>query len=255
MDVKDAKATLRRSMKLKIVDAHFETTPTPLEENTLVVVVENQDEQEVSTVTRLNVTGKSKQGKSLPALDIKTTLRPTEIYPGERITLTYPMTIPCQGDINVELEYFLGLVTHDKAKVTVENSPHFYDLQMVDYTIDYKDNRTLDAEFYIKNNDTRTWQRPYSIIMLADMEGAETPMKGISYDPIPTGQILQLLPLALDGVKMGTKVTPQGVTAIDGIHTVDSNLDAPYYDLQGRRLQGKPTQKGLYIHNGKIVTR
>ena len=274
-------------MKLKIVDAHFETTPTPLEENTLVVVVENQDEQEVSTVTRLNVTGKSKQGKSLPALDIKTTLRPTEIYPGERITLTYPMTIPCQGDINVELEYFLGLVTHDKAKVTVENSPHFYDLQMVDYTIDYKDNRTLDAEFYIKNNDTRTWQRPYSIIMLADMEGAETPMKGISYDPIPTGQILQLLPLALDGildkvdvqkdahimvypdyagfflgdflldvtVKMGTKVTPQGVTAIDGIHTVDSNLDAPYYDLQGRRLQGKPTQKGLYIHNGKIVTR
>ena len=56
-------------------------------------------------------------------------------------------------------------------------------------------------------------------------------------------------------VKMGTKVTPQGVTAIEGIRTVDSNLDAPYYDLQGRRLQGKPTQKGLYIHNGKIVTR
>ena len=284
VDVKDAKATLRRSMKLKIVDAHFETTPTPLEENTLVVVVENQDEQEVSTVTRLNVTGKSKQGKSLSALDIKTTLRPTEIYPGERITLTYPMTIPCQGDIDVELEYFLGLVTHDKAKVTVENSPHFYDLQMVDYTIDYKDNRTLETEFYIKNNDTRTWQRPYSIIMLADMEGAETPMRGISYDPIPTGQILQLLPLALDGildkvdvqkdahimvypdyagfflgdflldvtVKMGTKVTPQGVTAIDGIRTVHNHQDTPYYDLQGRRLNGKPKQ-GLYIKNGKKV--
>ena len=126
---------------------------------------------------------------------------------------------------------------------------------MIDYKIEYLDNRTLEAEFYIKNNDTRTWQRPYSIIMLADMEGAETPMKGISYDPIPTGQILQLLPLALDGilhkvdvqkdahimvypdyagfflgdflldvtVKMGTIVTPQGVvTAVDNIRTVDN---------------------------------
>jgi hypothetical protein len=33
---------------------------------------------------------------------------------------------------------------------------------------------------------------------------------------------------------------------------VDSNLDAPYYDLQGRRLNGKPKQ-GLYIKNGKKV--
>ena len=49
VDVKDAKATLRRSMKLKIVDAHFETTPTPLEENTLVVVVENQDQHSHQT--------------------------------------------------------------------------------------------------------------------------------------------------------------------------------------------------------------
>ena len=101
----------------------------------------------------------------MSALDIKTTLRPTEIYPGERTTLTYPMTIPCQGDIDVELEYFLGLVTHDKAKVTVENSPHFYDLQMVDYTIDYKDSKTIDAVFYVKNNDTRLWQDPSGRIL------------------------------------------------------------------------------------------
>ena len=28
---------------------------------------------------------------------------------------------------------------------------------------------------------------------------------------------------------------------------------APYYDLNGRKLQGKPTQKGVYIQNGKKV--
>ena len=27
--------------------------------------------------------------------------------------------------------------------------------------------------------------------------------------------------------------------------------DAPWYDLQGRRIQGRPVHKGLYIHNGK----
>ena len=53
-------------------------------------------------------------------------------------------------------------------------------------------------------------------------------------------------------VKMGTKVTPQGVTAINAIRTVDNTPDAPYYDLQGRRINGKPS-KGLYIKNGKIV--
>ncbi len=282
VDVKDAKATLRRSMKLKIVDVHFETTPTPLEENTLVVVVENQGEEEVSTVTRLNV-GKTKDGKFLSALDPKTTSRPTELYPGESTTLRYPMTVPCQGDIDVELQCFVGVPTHDKTKVTVENKPHFYDLQMVDYKIEYPDSKTLEAEFYVKNNDTRLWQSPFTIVMQSNMEGA-TPSSGTSYDSIPQGQTIKLIGLCLDGVlyqvdeqkdvrvmvypdyakfylgdflldvtvKMGTSVTPQGVTAINAIRTVDNTPDAPYYDLQGRRINGKPS-KGLYIKNGKIV--
>ena len=282
VDVKDAKATLRRSMKLKIVDVHFETTPTPLEENTLVVVVENQGEEEVSTVTRLNV-GKTKDGKFLSALDPKTTSRPTELYPGESTTLRYPMTVPCQGDIDVELQCFVGVPTHDKTKVTVENSPHFYDLQMVDYTIDYKDSKTIDAVFYVKNNDTRLWQDPFSIVMQSSMEGANT-IRGSSHDALPSGKIIELIGLGIEDVlyqdaapkdvrimvypdyagfflgdflldvtvKMGTSVTPQGVTAINAIRTVDNTPDAPYYDLQGRRINGKPS-KGLYIKNGKIV--
>ena len=284
VDVKNGKAAVRPTMKMKIVNAYFEKEPTPLEDNTLVLVVENQSEEEVSTVTKLKV-GKTSGKNFISALDINKTMRPTELLPGERTTLRYSMTIPCQGDLEINLQDYSTLTTLDHTQVTVKNSPHFYDLQMIDYKIEYLDNRTLEAEFYIKNNDTRTWQRPYSIIMLADMEGAETPMKGISYDPIPTGQILQLLPLALDGilhkvdvqkdahimvypdyagfflgdflldvtVKMGTIVTPQGVvTAVDNIRTVDNHQDTPYYDLQGRRLNGKPKQ-GLYIKNGKKV--
>ena len=53
-------------------------------------------------------------------------------------------------------------------------------------------------------------------------------------------------------VKMGTTVTPQGVTAIDGIRTVNSGQDSPYYDLQGRRISGKPN-KGIFIKDRKII--
>jgi hypothetical protein len=34
---------------------------------------------------------------------------------------------------------------------------------------------------------------------------------------------------------------------------VDEPDDAPYYDLQGRRLNGRPVQKGVYFHQGKKV--
>lgn len=247
-----------------------------------MVVVENQGEQEVSTVTKLKI-GKTNKGQFLSALDIKTTMRPTELYPGERTTLRYPMTVPCQGDIEVDLVDFLGLVSLSDTLVNVKNSPHFYDLQMVDYKIEYPDSKTLDAVFYVKNNDMRTWQRPYNLVMVSSMEGAEA-VSGMSYDAIPPGQVIELIGLCLDEVlyqvdvqkdvrimvypdyakfylgdflldvtvKMGTTVTPQGVTTIDAIRTVNCEQDSPYYDLQGRRVNGKPT-KGVYIKNGKII--
>jgi hypothetical protein len=54
-------------------------------------------------------------------------------------------------------------------------------------------------------------------------------------------------------VEPGTIVTPEGVTAVKGIPTVDGNRNTPYYDLQGRQLNGKPTQKGVYINKGKKI--
>ena len=51
----------------------------------------------------------------------------------------------------------------------------------------------------------------------------------------------------------GTIVTPEGVTAVKGIPTVDGNRNTPYYDLLGRQLNGKPTQKGVYINKGNKV--
>lgn len=47
---------------------------------------------------------------------------------------------------------------------------------------------------------------------------------------------------------------PGTATAIEAIHA-DSEAQARWTDLQGRRLQGTPTAKGIYIHNGKKVVR
>ena len=45
-----------------------------------------------------------------------------------------------------------------------------------------------------------------------------------------------------------------GIVSIDnGQLTIDNWAAAAWYDMQGRKLDGKPTAKGLYIHNGKKV--
>jgi len=45
------------------------------------------------------------------------------------------------------------------------------------------------------------------------------------------------------------------VSAATGINTVNAaaNEDGEWYDLSGRKLQGKPAQKGVFIQNGKKV--
>jgi len=47
----------------------------------------------------------------------------------------------------------------------------------------------------------------------------------------------------------------EGTTGIDNLNVNDNLNDneATWYDLNGRRLQGKPAQKGIYIKNGRKV--
>lgn len=55
----------------------------------------------------------------------------------------------------------------------------------------------------------------------------------------------------------GATVTPLEIRIglPDGIHHIQLNVDTAdiYYDLQGRRLIGKPVNKGVYIHQGRCV--
>ena len=41
-------------------------------------------------------------------------------------------------------------------------------------------------------------------------------------------------------------------TGVGELRTENRRIENSFYDLQGRRLNGKPTQKGIYIHHGKL---
>ena len=38
---------------------------------------------------------------------------------------------------------------------------------------------------------------------------------------------------------------------LDAVHSIGRHADR-WFDLQGRKLNGKPTDKGKYLHNGKV---
>ena len=54
----------------------------------------------------------------------------------------------------------------------------------------------------------------------------------------------------------GIGIGEGGATAIEKSHLIIDNSAGVWYDLQGRRMQGQPTRKGIYVRNcKKIVIR
>ena len=64
-----------------------------------------------------------------------------------------------------------------------------------------------------------------------------------------------LLPSAghANGSSIGMTLEDADVDGIDTVVTIDADGTERYYDLNGRQLPGKPTSKGVYIHNGKKI--
>ncbi|MEE3446214.1 MAG: hypothetical protein VZQ78_08405, partial [Prevotella sp.] len=50
--------------------------------------------------------------------------------------------------------------------------------------------------------------------------------------------------------RMSLNKVPADISAVS-LDASDSDI---WYDLQGRQLSGRPTQKGLYIHNGLVFS-
>ena len=289
-EVKDSKAKVTVPYQLRIVDAYF-TNPdaAPLVESNLAVIVENPSEEEISTVLIVKA-GNIFGGYLTDELDNYP--YPIELSPGERDTLNFTLTIRSQDNFVVILKDFSKFFTHDEKNILITNKAKVYDLQLLDYRIEFlQPNLLTNCSATIKNNDERDYNDPYqlefgvftndeatgenlfnSIIPILSgetvvIDGDKNKLNNFSFyheDDSNPGDIrvtirstyksnLYLKTLLDITVKYGTVVTPEGVTAIEGIRMMDDNRNTPYYDLQGRQLNGKPTQKGVYINKGKKI--
>lgn len=203
--------------------------------------------------------------------------------------MRYAIQVPFKGDVEIRLcgpEGDYGLAS---ATVTVDKEPHFYDVQLVDYKVEYKAGEedlteAVNCTLWIKNNDTRTFHQ--NIITRIGNDGRENggydqfdvPGRKIepgeireeeAYLEVDLAEIEEPTDLHLVVVidytdiayvklldiivKPGTTVTPNGTTAISTVTTDNIDPDASYYDLQGRRVMN-PT-KGVYIVNGRKVLK
>jgi hypothetical protein len=54
-------------------------------------------------------------------------------------------------------------------------------------------------------------------------------------------------------LNFGDGETATGIIGIGSTRTDTDKNDGYWYDLQGRKLSGKPTQKGIYINHGNKV--
>ena len=115
------------------------------------------------------------------------------------------------------------------------------------YTMDgWMRNRYLSTSAYPYRND--------STGIVNEALTNESDPAAILYNENTDGQMYMSKPVTNirvgeDGIVSFDFMTdPSG---IDHIFGVRSELPDVWYDLQGRRLQGKPQRKGLYIHNGQ----
>ena len=114
-------------------------------------------------------------------------------------------------------------------------------------------------EFMMKDNDgqtvgqfvkaRRTVLRPFSCYLEysgGSLTGTASATRGEAQEPLP--EVIDIVWLTAGGVGSATGIS---IVSNDG-RSVKDNHDR-WFSLDGRRLSGKPTAKGIYIHEGKKV--
>ena len=62
-------------------------------------------------------------------------------------------------------------------------------------------------------------------------------------------------PTACGKTAVAARLAIQQATGIREMEDVRSKMSDVWYDLSGRRLDGKPAQRGIYIYKGKKIIR
>ena len=287
--VKDSKLELSIPYKLVITDAYFMNPDAkPLDYDSLVVVVENQGDIDVSMLatakffedisTSESTKSDSKAEIARRAYDHDPNFQPLSLRPGERDTMRCYVLVPPKGNHDICIIDFEKATVYARKTMTFNNDFKYLDVEFTDYRIEYTEDGVFSVTGILKNNDTRD-MLGMVIFKVDNPQGQEgyseedTYYKGVAagssvvldndilkfingttYDTEEQPQIAFSVKILYDGsfdvcqdlfyttINCGTVVTPEGVTAVEGIRTEDDDKNTP-----------KPTQKGVYINKGKKI--
>lgn len=152
------------------------------------------------------------------------------------------------GQVNVDDNHYRYDLFHADCKTYRDWDPKNDGKDMTKYTMDHwMRNRYLstspypytDPETLVINASLTDDSTPASTLFSANAEGVKFMQKAITN-----------IRMADDGtISFDFMKETTGINRIPALFE-DNGV---WFDLQGRRLQGKPTRKGVYIHNGKKV--
>ena len=177
-----------------------------------------------------------------------------QTYTGSPLT---PAVVVTDGDATLteETDYTVEYTNNTEtgeATVTITGKGNYTGTVSTTFTI-VADKTTLDAAITDAAAYYESITADYADIAATLLEAINA-AKGVQADKAATQQAVDNAAEALKKAVQDAKDAVQVITGIDSVKV--SAVNSVWYDLNGRKLEGNPTKKGVYIQNGrKVIVR
>lgn len=177
-----------------------------------------------------------------------------QTYTGSPLT---PAVVVTDGDATLteETDYTVEYTNNTEtgeATVTITGKGNYTGTASTTFTI-VADKTTLDAAITDAADYYESITADYADIAATLLEAINA-AKGVQADKAATQQAVDNAAEALKKAVQDARDAVQVITGIDSVKV--SAVNSVWYDLNGRKLEGNPTKKGVYIQNGrKVIVR
>ena len=177
-----------------------------------------------------------------------------QTYTGSPLT---PAVVVTDGDATLteETDYTVEYTNNTEtgeATVTITGKGNYTGTASTTFTI-VANKTTLDAAITDAADYYESITADYADIAATLLEAINA-AKGVQADKAATQQAVDNAAEALKKAVQDAKDAVQVITGIDSVKV--SAVNSVWYDLNGRKLEGNPTKKGVYIQNGrKVIVR
>ena len=174
-----------------------------------------------------------------------------QTYTGSPLT---PAVVVTDGDATLteETDYTVEYTNNTEtgeATVTITGKGNYTGTASTTFTI-VANKTTLDGAITDAADYYESITADYADIAATLLEAINA-AKGVQADKAATQQAVDNAAEALKKAVQDAKDAVQVITGIDSVKV--SAVNSAWYDLNGRKLEGNPTAKGVYIQNGRKV--